>query len=460
MNNRDELEVMLCEDGGGGIERQPFANDNIQLVYKDTCEEQIRFAVEAGIERFAIFLEPGITKVIPKKPVALKTELQLVIDNHKDIETCINTRQGKLLIKTKKGGVAQQISKINSILGVQVSAKVHTDNITSKFLIYDIPCEIPLIEVCREIEGNNLTVQSIRRFKKKNKDLSESLLVTTYGTVIPNEIKIFLSVVRPRRFYDSVRQCNNCYKFTHATAKCKITPICKKCGDDKHDENKCEEINPKCINCTGAHFADDQICPSRAEEKEFLKYKCDNNLTFSEARRQRNQNKKDKSYSQVVESAQNQNNQGLTEGRIESILKNTVSEVSEKLEKTLLEVIQKQEERITNSIGKKFIEIIQKQQITIQNQEERINKLEEKLLKCEELLTRSLQQNLGNNSVSAELPPSPKRQKNSASSQEKNKKSLEQRTEQIDVTSQIPVKNPIFALNISERTKIKSRKPK
>ncbi|KAJ7433286.1 hypothetical protein B0H11DRAFT_2259557 [Mycena galericulata] len=57
-------------------------------------------------------------------------------------------------------------------------------------------------------------------------------------------------------------QCWGCLKFGHTRVRCSVTePRCAGCGKDAHGV-VCPE-KPSCINCGGAHRADNFICPSR-----------------------------------------------------------------------------------------------------------------------------------------------------------------------------------------------------
>ncbi|GBN14181.1 hypothetical protein AVEN_119976-1 [Araneus ventricosus] len=59
----------------------------------------------------------------------------------------------------------------------------------------------------------------------------------------------------------------------------------------------------KCINCKDPHKATDFDCPKRKEEKDYLKFKCINHLSFIEARRMQNNSRDMSSYANIVKSA-------------------------------------------------------------------------------------------------------------------------------------------------------------
>lgn len=220
------------EDTDNAMDMQEFDNYDTEnriieintealFLFKDTCEDQIKFAGEAGAKNFTIYLEPMKSNSIPKKPHALKKELEGLVENHSSIESCIHARNGNLVIKTKCVDSAIQISRITTLMGVPVMPKVHSDNLTTKFLLRNISTDCSLDIIKDEIENNfqnhSLKVQSLRRFRRKGSvELSENILVCVYGTQLPAEIKIFLTVEHPKRFIDSARQCSKCFKFSHS----------------------------------------------------------------------------------------------------------------------------------------------------------------------------------------------------------------------------------------------------
>ena len=60
---------------------------------------------------------------------------------------------------------------------------------------------------------------------------------------------------------------------------------CAKCGETGHEDQDCEnEI--KSANCDGDHTAYTRNCPKWKTEKEILKRKFQNNISFHEARQQ------------------------------------------------------------------------------------------------------------------------------------------------------------------------------
>lgn len=80
---------------------------------------------------------------------------------------------------------------------------------------------IPLSEIGHEVsKSNSIQILKLRRFIRKYSTKNHSPeLVTTLGTSLPTEIKLWLSIQETRKFIDRPRQCNKFYKFNHSTFK-------------------------------------------------------------------------------------------------------------------------------------------------------------------------------------------------------------------------------------------------
>ena len=97
------------------------------------------------------------------------------------------------------------------------------------------------------------------------------------------EIRFRFFIHRVRQFIDRPRQCRKYHKFTHYEVKCNIeNKICVTCGES-HERACSSPII--CANCKSAHRADFNQCPVRITEIDFLIFKCNQHLTFTETRR-------------------------------------------------------------------------------------------------------------------------------------------------------------------------------
>ncbi|GIY17357.1 uncharacterized protein CDAR_1451 [Caerostris darwini] len=153
---------------------------------------------------------------------------------------------------------------------------------TERFLIFDIPTNLQLLELANEnMYKNGMEVVELRRCIKLNSTQEFSpVLVTILGIFLPDVIKIWFTNQKIRQFVDRVQECLNCYEFTHATRICdkKICPLC-----GVNHEGLCQGPE-KCINCNGPHSATSKFCPRHTLEQKILEFKCRNYLTIGGAR--------------------------------------------------------------------------------------------------------------------------------------------------------------------------------
>ncbi|GBO19476.1 hypothetical protein AVEN_70731-1 [Araneus ventricosus] len=101
------------------------------------------------------------------------------------------TRQGKIILTTQDPVCAAQLLNLEKVVNIPVSTNVIWENITSRFLLYDIPTAVSLPEVAAELTKNNeIEIVEIRRFVKQNNTRETSpVLVTMLGTRLPGYIR-------------------------------------------------------------------------------------------------------------------------------------------------------------------------------------------------------------------------------------------------------------------------------
>ena len=62
--------------------------------------------------------------------------------------------------------------------------------------------------------------------------------------------------------------------------------LCINCGMPEHCASGQCKRPAKCVNCSGDHPANSKECPQWKKEKKILKIKCEQNISFPEARKQ------------------------------------------------------------------------------------------------------------------------------------------------------------------------------
>ncbi|GBL80049.1 hypothetical protein AVEN_29062-1 [Araneus ventricosus] len=141
-------------------------------------------------------------------PLQLHTYIKQEITEHLNITNMKYTHQGKLLFSTSDPVCAAKLLTLQNVLNTPVSTDVIWENISSRFLIPDIPTKATLEELANELSCNNdIVITHMQRFVKPNSSQETSpVLVTILGTYLPDSVKIWFinqkiqsSIDRPRQ---------------------------------------------------------------------------------------------------------------------------------------------------------------------------------------------------------------------------------------------------------------------
>ncbi|GBN61608.1 hypothetical protein AVEN_221419-1, partial [Araneus ventricosus] len=178
-------------------------------------------------------------------PFTLQSFIKAKINRHNSIQNMTFTRQGKIIFTTQDPVCAAQLLTLEKVVNTPVSTNIIWENITSRFLLYDIPTTVSL--------SKSVTNQRIQSF------------------------------------IDRPRQCTKCYSFMHPSRVCEKTPVCHSCGTIH--SGICQ-VPQKCVNCQGDHSTTSKGCPLYIKEQNIMELKCRNHLTTAEARRIYNQSAK------------------------------------------------------------------------------------------------------------------------------------------------------------------------
>lgn len=157
----------------------------------------------------------------------------------------------------------------------------------------DWDCSLPLHELVEAMDDKRSLIQ-IERMKRRYVDektkkskfkLTDLIIVTYEGNVLPDHITLFDGIIRSRvrAFMEPVRQCFGCFAYGHFRKTCRAIRKCMVCGKDYHGE--CKE-KPTCINCGESHIAiDKKRCILYEYNLNLKKTMTDRNMSIYEARK-------------------------------------------------------------------------------------------------------------------------------------------------------------------------------
>lgn len=255
---------------------------------------------------FIIESEMHEKKIGSLSPFVIEKSLESLIGSPKSVK---KLRNQTLLVETKSRSQTENILKIKQIYDIDVTITEHRSLNSSKGIIKDHI----LKGVSNEDIVKNLTPQGVTQAKrfmyKKDGQFFETntILLTFNNTVIPPNLKIFYRIINVELYIPNPLRCFNCQKFGHHEDNCKITKysICENCGMGENDHLTANCPNQsKCVNCKKDHISKSNKCETWIKEKEIMKIKCSQNISYFEARKIQ-ENKPDISYSKIVQSAIN-----------------------------------------------------------------------------------------------------------------------------------------------------------
>ncbi|XP_064461589.1 uncharacterized protein LOC135371469 [Ornithodoros turicata] len=139
---------------------------------------------------------------------------------------------------------------------------------------------------------------SIRRDNKETP--TRHVILSFQLHTLPTEIKAGYVNCHVRPYIPNPRRCFKCQRFVHHSQVCRGRLICSKCAGDGNDHNpeSCKNTF-RCVNCEGHHPSYSRSCPRFSDEKEILKIKTVQQLTYKAAKTQLEFQKKG-SFSEAV----------------------------------------------------------------------------------------------------------------------------------------------------------------
>ena len=179
------------------------------------------------------------------------------------------------------------------------------------------------------------------------------------------QVKVDVYIPNPLR-------CYSCQVFGNHENKRGRHPVCCNCGEPEHcgPSGMCDKP-AKCVNCSDDHAANSKKCPKWEKEKKILKIKCENNLSFPDARKQYEQFYTGQTYASAVKpgtcnkSTQTDNKSTQTDDSFTEYLKQTTEKTQGTQEKrssyypgpalkaATLEMMKKDEENLKKKRRKK-----------------------------------------------------------------------------------------------------------
>lgn len=147
---------------------------------------------------------------------------------------------------------------------------------TYAYVIRGLDQEPEIEDLREELKKEEIETQNI--YKMKGTRRPTYLIITTKEWKIEElntrkHIILYIKVTWSRHYNNKeMVQCHRCQQWGHATSNCNARHRCLKCAEN-HPTNQCpkkKEEEPKCVNCGGAHVANNRECPSYLRRLEWI----------------------------------------------------------------------------------------------------------------------------------------------------------------------------------------------
>lgn len=240
-----------------------------------TCNSFSRFLVIESLDK------KPITKV---SPFIIEKSVKGIFGT---VDSVKKMKNECLLIETNRKTISDKILKTTEFCSLKVKTYPHRSLNFSKGVIRCADLSgVPEEEILKELQPQE--VSGVRRisFSKDGRRIPTNTLVLTFSNPkLPTSIKVGYLLVKVQVYIPNPLRCFDCQRFGHHESQCKEEIRCGNCGEfSQHNAVDCPNA-PKCANCSGQHEARSKDCPVWKMEKDVLKIKYTQGVSFPEARK-------------------------------------------------------------------------------------------------------------------------------------------------------------------------------
>ncbi|XP_067660095.1 uncharacterized protein [Haliotis asinina] len=205
-----------------------------------------------------------------------------------EVKNVTRLRSGSLLVECVRKQQSLNLLSITTFANIPVIVSEHRTLNSCRGIVRDRTRSLSGMseqEITDELKQQG--VSSVKRFTRRKEDSTieptNTYLFTFARSSLPRSIKAGYVNIGVEVYVPTPLRCFKCQKFGHGSKTCTRSVACQRCGDN-HDYTDCQQAL-HCTNCGGQHMASSKSCPVWQTESKILKLKCENNITFGEARK-------------------------------------------------------------------------------------------------------------------------------------------------------------------------------
>ena len=236
------------------------------------------------VPRFLIIHSEKGETISSLSPFVVHKNIMSIAGEPKSIK---NLRSGDLLIQCAKESHEKSLLQMKTFCGLKCSVTPHSSLNTSKGIIRCPALNRVTSDDIKEgmVEQGVTDVRRITVRRDGVTKLTNTYVLTFNSPNLPTVVKIGFMQVKVDVYIPNPLRCYHCQVFGHHENKCGRHAVCCNCGKPEHcaPSGVCDKP-AKCVNCSGNHPANSKQCPQWEKEKKILKIKCENNLSFPDAR--------------------------------------------------------------------------------------------------------------------------------------------------------------------------------
>lgn len=255
--------------------------DDFSNSYNSISEQFPRFLVITSLS--------DTKKVTELSPFVIDKTIQSVAGHVKSVK---KMRSGDLLVEVERKTQSNNLTtKLKKILDLNVACTPHRSLNSSRGVIRCIDLKgLSDEEIIEGLKEQGITNARRIKITKEGRRIETNTIILTFNSsIIPKTIKVGYLQVNVEIYIPNPLQCYRCFRFGHDEDNCsqpgdKTCPKCAQSGIDfSHIELCTNEI--KCRNCGNSHSARSKECSFWKKEKEILRIKYTQNITFPEAKK-------------------------------------------------------------------------------------------------------------------------------------------------------------------------------